>query len=221
MARLPLVLLPGLGASALYYEHQFRAFDHLVVPKWLPPEPAESLSSYARRLAGRIEVSRPFVLGGGSFGGILAYEMAQHLDPTKLILIAAARTREPLIPTYRVLDLAARPLPPAVGKWLAQVYGWGTFGRWQGLSNQQLKLLRRMVDEGDPAHFKWGFRAMAGWHPPARRPLCPVFQIHGDKDVIIPPEPGVDRLIPGGRHLIHITHAEQVNAFIRLCCGYG
>jgi pimeloyl-ACP methyl ester carboxylesterase len=46
---------------------------------------------------------------------------------------------------------------------------------------------------------------------------CPIHHIHGSDDRMIPLprlHPPPDVVIPGGGHVIHLTHADQVNAFI-------
>ena len=43
----------------------------------------------------------------------------------------------------------------------------------------------------------------------------PIFQIHGDRDRILPPgRMRPDRIIPGGGHVLSLTHAGEVNRFI-------
>ncbi len=47
----------------------------------------------------------------------------------------------------------------------------------------------------------------------------PTFRAHGSNDRVIPiheqdMRPGVDLLVPGGKHLIHLTHATIVNRWI-------
>ena len=65
---------------------------------------------------------------------------------------------------------------------------------------------------------RWGCSAMRDWTGPAGREIgCPVHHIHGAADRMIPlsrVHPPPDRVIPDGGHVIHLTHADQVNAFI-------
>ena len=93
-----LILLPGLGADHRLLEPQRRAFPQLIVPPWIPPRKNESLPDYAARMAETVTPSRdvPLVLGGVSFGGMLAYEMARHLKPDAVVLIASCRNRRGL-----------------------------------------------------------------------------------------------------------------------------
>lgn len=71
-----------------------------------------------------------------------------------------------------------------------------------------------MFSECDAWLTRWAVSAILNWNP---RPLegVPIFQIHGPHDRVIPAkyvEPDV--LLPSGGHLINLTHADEVNAFI-------
>jgi pimeloyl-ACP methyl ester carboxylesterase len=57
-------------------------------------------------------------------------------------------------------------------------------------------------------------RLILRWKAPASYP-CPIHQIHGSADMVIPlnrvrPE----EVVPGGGHLINMTHSREVNAFV-------
>jgi pimeloyl-ACP methyl ester carboxylesterase len=87
-----MMLLPGMAANEMLFEPQRRAFPGLIVPPWSDPDPREPLACYARRMAGAIKLSRPAIIGGVSFGGIVALEMANHLGLAECVLISSIRT---------------------------------------------------------------------------------------------------------------------------------
>ena len=60
-------------------------------------------------------------------------------------------------------------------------------------------------------------RMIMAWRHPS--PLaCPIHHIHGAKDKVIPVRKACpDRVVPGGGHLINLTHAPEVNRFILEC----
>jgi len=63
---------------------------------------------------------------------------------------------------------------------------------------------------------QWGCAAMRNWTAPPDVG-CPIHHIHGGLDHMIPPSrlrPPPDRVIPDGGHIIHLTHAAEVNSFI-------
>jgi len=61
---------------------------------------------------------------------------------------------------------------------------------------------------------RWALRALLNWDPAPLQDTA-VRQIHGRRDRIIPARRvEADEIVPGGGHLINLTHAEQVNEFI-------
>jgi pimeloyl-ACP methyl ester carboxylesterase len=210
-----MILLPGLGADARLFERQREAFPQLQVPAWIPPRKNESLPGYAARMAERISPSPnvPLILGGVSFGGMLACEMARHLKPSAVVLIASCRARESLRPCHRSLRRLL-PLFPAWGWNIAKPLAGPALRLIGGLSPSERELLATMFKETDSRFMHWTVQAILSWHP---APLdgVPVFHIHGTRDRMIPArcvQP--DALVPGGGHMINLTHAEEVNAFL-------
>lgn len=211
-----LILLPGLGTDHRLLEPQRREFPQLAVPAWIPPQGNESLPDYAGRMAANVRPAddAPLILGGVSFGGMLAYEMARHLKPHAVVLIASCRTRRGLRPVYR----AGRRLLPLipVRAWDVAKLLAGPFVRLQaGVPAGRRKLAVAMFRESDSRFMHWVLRAILHWHP---HPLegTPVCQIHGGRDLLIPARRvEADQVIPDGGHLINVTHAGHVNAFLR------
>lgn len=212
---LPLILLPGMGTDALVFALQSSAFPQIVVPPWLPPEPRESLADYAGRMANRLDITGPCVVGGLSFGGMVALELTKHLDARGCILISSLRGREEL-PWW---IWGATPwvwlLPPRADRYLA------------GLGQLLLATLGPVMPRGLKSRvthlgklrtplFTWASRAVVGWRASANGWPCPVFQIHGTEDWVFPRwRVRPDELVPRGGHHLTLTHPFAVNAFIR------
>ena len=122
-----LVLLPGLGADARQWMPQKRAFPHLLTPAW-----TASRRRHAGQLfgpAGRDHPGgMPPVLGGSSFGGMVAWEMARHLHPIGVILIGSCRGPQAINRDVRMLGplLAFCPFPP--DEWQSR---WPRWRRWR------------------------------------------------------------------------------------------
>jgi pimeloyl-ACP methyl ester carboxylesterase len=168
------------------------------VPPWIEPRPRESLSDYARRLAATIDPIPPFYLGGCSFGGMVALEVARHLKPLAVVLIASCRT--PLSVNAAILGCAplARMLPENLLRFSAASCP---------------PAIRGLV-ASSPQMLRWGPIAIAQWKGVDVLD-APVFHIHGSADRIIPAsQVRADRFVHGGGHLINLTHADEVNAFI-------
>jgi pimeloyl-ACP methyl ester carboxylesterase len=211
-----LVLLPGLGADGRLFEPQRRAFPDLLVPPWLPPGPREPLADYAVRMA---EVIRPlcpgpFVIGGVSFGGIAAYEIARHLSPDAVVLVASCRQRRGLRRVYRAGRWVWPAVPVAVWQSVKRLAVPVSKLIGETEPGERAKLVR-MFQEQDSRFMHWTVWAVITWNP-APLPGVPVFHIHGRRDRLIPAwRVAPDEWILDGGHMINVTHPEVVNAFIR------
>ena len=211
-----LILLPGLGADHRLFEPQRRAFPQLIVPPWLPPRRKESLPDYAARMVDTVAPSRdaPLVLGGVSFGGMLAYEMARHLKPDAVVLIASCRTRRGIRPIYR-LGGKFLPLLPTAAWNVPKLLAAPAMRLRSRLPADHRELVVEMFREVDSRFMHWVLSAILGWRPTSPKGI-PVRQIHGRRDLLIPARRvEADEYVPGGGHMINITHAGEVNSFLR------
>ena len=210
-----LILLPGLGADETLFDPQRAAFPLLEVPAWLPHESGESLPNYARRMAATITPSERYCLGGASFGGMVACEMVQHLTPPPraLLLIASGRSGDCIAPHLRYFVKFATFLPERsfnAGQGLTPLF-MQKFGR---LTPEQRAWFGAMLAAVEAPFIRWGIAAITDWTGCDLGSL-PVHHIHGNDDELIPcTRVKPDVVIAGGGHLINVTHAEEVNAFI-------
>lgn len=213
----PLILLPGMGADERVFRLQSVEFRELIVPDWIPPEPHEAFSQYAKRMAEHINPGTTCVIGGISFGGMLALEMAPHLKARACILISSVRSPDELParllrmrPLTSLLPLIPSPLNGRLAR-LALALGGERLGTSTRTFLQQLQSAN--------AHFlRWASRAVLSWQPEYKGSAVPIHQIHGDRDHVLPH--GLTRpdvIVAGGGHLLTITHPNEVNAFIRKC----
>jgi pimeloyl-ACP methyl ester carboxylesterase len=188
----------------------------MLVPAWIPPIKNESLPKYAARMAEAITPSpdAPLILGGVSLGGMLAYEMARHLKPDAVVLIASCRTRQALRPIFRASRLPL-PLIPIQAWSIAKMLSGPVVRIRLGVPPKQKELAIRMFKEMDSRFMHWALQAILRWQP---TPLAGirVLQIHGGRDPLIPARRvNADVIIPEGGHLINVSHAREVNAFVR------
>jgi pimeloyl-ACP methyl ester carboxylesterase len=207
---IPIILLSGMAADERLFESQLAAFPNLRVQPWIPPQPGESLRKYAARLAPLIDPGRPCLVGGASFGGVVALEVATHISALGCILIGSVRSPSGLPWRWRLLHPVAA-LGPDTVRHLAKLIAW--LGR-PCLSARALRRLQRLSRSG-AAFVRWAMCAVVRWRPsPAVRQVR-VFHIHGAADQMLPiglARPDV--VVPDGGHALSLFSPQAVNEFI-------
>lgn len=225
----PLILFSGLAADASVFAAQKLAFPQLVVPRW-DIRPSDTLDSFCQRIGGELcHGARPRsrdaeaspspkhppiqpVIGGASFGGIVALHLAQYVQPRAVLLIGSVQAPEEL-PRYARWS---RPLAPCIR--LAPI-GWMQWLACLGPSKHAAAgsgaSIRQQFCRSDPRVIRWSLECLLRWRD--RPPVdCPVWQIHGARDRILPAgNTWPDQLIADGGHVISATHPGETNAFIR------
>lgn len=210
----PLFLLPGLGADARMYREQKKVFPQLIVPPWIQPLPGESLSHYARRFARELNPCQPFFLGGTSFGGILAQEMARYIKPDALFLFACGRSPDHMTPWLRkVRSLAA----------ITKILPWDSASLVSELGLKiaepvmppAVRSLMKHLHHREIPFVRWGLHAVLRWQAPNHSMHIPVHHLHGERDPFFPASlSGACEIVPGAGHLLTRTHPDAVNRFI-------
>ncbi len=217
-----LVLLPGLGADVRLFDPQRSEFPNLISPPWLEPASNEPLAGYAGRMAERIRPmlplgGGPLVLGGISFGGMLAAQMSSVLKPDALVLIGSALNPKEIAPSLRWMAMAGRWMPTPVGE-RSKFMGRAFIRRLGPMKREHRVFLETMMDAVPFSFIRWAAQAMMGWSG-VRVPAAPIVRIHGDKDRIIPhPANAIDVTIRGAGHVPNVSHAAEVNGAIEAAC---
>ncbi|MBI3828433.1 MAG: alpha/beta hydrolase [Planctomycetes bacterium] len=213
-----LFLFPGLGADA-------RLFSRLAVPGWeLAPLPfveplaREELPQFAKRLAQAHGLHKDDAVGGASFGGMVAAEIAAQFGLRLLVLLGSAVTPARIPRHLKALEFLSRAVPDAVFIRLPRVRS--VLRAYVGpLSEADLDLLLDMERSAPPALMRRGARMIMRWRGVTGL-ACPVHAIHGARDRLLMP-PQMEK-ISGGRlevvadagHAIALTHADRVSAFL-------
>jgi len=209
-----LVMVSGLGGDERLFEPQRSLPWPIHAVKWLEPHRHDTLASYSQRLAAALTVAEPFFLGGVSMGGMMALEMSRWLRPEAVLLIASARSGRVIYPFWRVvgrvigwMPISLAPVASRIAKMLSPA------GR--ELNSEQRRFCLQMASDAPPRFVRWACRAVVTW-PGVDLPRAPVYHIHGDRDPIIPVHRvKPDHIVRGGGHMINLTHAEEVNAYLR------
>ena len=223
----PLVLFSGLGADEHVFRPQLAAYPRLTVMDWLEPNWGETFDGYAQRLAEKIRAEvigdtnpNHVVIGGLSFGGIVALEVAKHLRPAGVVLLATARRPKDLprrIRIWRPIRGLAPFLPVRFFQWAMIPFAFGP-ARW--LIPYHSSVLRQFY-KSNPWVVAWSIHQILSWDQMPEL-ACPVFHIHGGRDFVIPnpaqyhaaDQPEVIESIPSAGHLITLTHPKEVAKFL-------
>lgn len=211
----PLILLPGIGTNAQVFALQKTAFPQLIVPPWLVPERRETLAHYGERLAEKLAITGPCVVGGMSFGGLVAQELAVHLDARACFLISSLRSRYDLARWMQRWGRLAWLLPPRTDRW-ASLFGWLTLKTIGPVLPARSKQLLTHFSKTKSPILAWACQQTVNWVGPSRPLTCPVYQLHGTADAVFPlrsMQP--DRLVDQGGHTLPLSHPFVVNAFLR------
>lgn len=219
-AVVPLVLLSGLAANEEVFVPQRLAFPDLIVPAWLTPRDEESMEAYGHRMAELLRKVDPRIgegqclIGGASFGGIVAMHLAGSLNPRAVVLIGSIEDPAQL-PRYIRLARPLKRLVPLLPVKLMQRFAKPLTSGWARRAAPHLSGLASQFRSSDPKLFRWSVTALLQWK---QRPnvSCPVRRVHGARDRVLPVGNfSVDRLIDNGGHVISLTHGADVNRFLR------
>jgi len=208
-----IVLIPGMGADERLFGPQREYGLRFEVPCLPVPEPQDDMPAYALRVREQIGLDGPCVLGGVSFGGMLACELARICRARCAIIIASCSDASKIPKYYNFAELVSRMIPDFMIRSRC-VASSRMLAKLESLDDEQYRLIRDM-SRGVPLTFlRRVSRMLISWNNPVPIP-CPVHHIHGAKDRIIPIRNlAPDEIIPDGGHLINLTHARQVNQFI-------
>lgn len=197
--------ISGLGADKRVFERL--SLDHDIIPiDWIEPLPNESIEAYSNRLKDVIDQSKPFVLIGVSFGGLIAIEISKITNPSLTILISSAQTKHDLRWVYRRFG-KSKIIPFIPSKLFDMPHGLASFL----FGTSEKKLLSNILDDTDQRFTKWAINELTNWKNDTK--LNNVITISGTKDKLIPPT-HVDHLIEGGEHFMIVDRANEISEII-------
>jgi pimeloyl-ACP methyl ester carboxylesterase len=203
--------ISGLGADSRVFRHITLPSDHQAVYlEWIPPSPAESLPSYALRLAEHIDKNEKFSLIGLSFGGMIATEIARHFKPVHTILISSIPSPAQLPGYYKLASALSlvKWMPISLLKKASLVKRF-----FSPETSEDKKLLREMIRHCDPVFIKWALGAILSWKTEDQPPT--VLHLHGTRDAILPLRYTTPtHRIPKGGHIMIMNRADEINRII-------
>ena len=199
-----------MGADARLFGAQMTSLN-IKVPPWPEPSPGDSLQAYACRVASAL-TDAPAIVGGASFGGMVALELAALIRPKAVILVGSCTGPASVAPYLRMIGSVAIHLPVAAFRprpWTSPL----VVPKFGQLDAGQRKLFWDMAAGTSPAFFRWACSAVLSWQPSPHD--VPIFHLHGDHDRLIPlKRVKPTKIVEGAGHLLSLTHPEPVTAFI-------
>lgn len=219
-----LLFLSGLGSTPQLFVLQKQAFPELLAPSWLKPFEHESIDHYVERWIQELDLSGPVIVGGASFGGLIAQRFAAKIGSKNCLLFGSIKQRSEIPWRIRIL----RPLHRLAFKWIIRfwqimvllfvwIFGWSVSRRTHSILRQ--------FSASDPALVKWSIRAFFQFFDSAPAGLLSrselmIHQIHGTRDQVFPAsliqqnEHTDVHLIKKAGHLLTLSAAKEVNSII-------
>jgi esterase/lipase len=209
MSKIPVYFMPGLAASPTIFEYinlPPETFEvHLL--EWVFPVGNESLKSYAKRMAEKVNDDNA-VLIGVSFGGVLVQEMKQFLNPKKVIIISSVRSNVELPNRMKIAKStkAYKLLPTGLMQdvELLTKYAFGD------MLKKKLKLYEKYLHMRNKSYLDWAIEQMICWK---RIKIDPeIIHIHGDADEVFPAK-NIKQFInvKGGTHTMILNKYKWFN----------
>lgn len=175
--------------------------------EWLLPEKKEKMSSYAQRMAAKIEHDNA-VLIGVSFGGVVVQEMSQFLKLKNLIIISSVKKRAEIPKRLRIARRTRlyKLVPTGLILSTDDLTKYAVGPR----SRKRLGLYNDYLHVRDKNYLNWAIKNMVCWK--RREALTSIFHIHGDSDVVFPIK-NIENctVIKGGTHVMILNKGKEVS----------
>jgi pimeloyl-ACP methyl ester carboxylesterase len=210
MEKISVYFMPGLAANASIFERislPENQFDTYFM-EWEIPLDNETLSEYAQRISKKVTHENP-VLVGVSFGGILVQEMAQFLNPRKIIIISSVKSNLEFPTAFKLAKQtkAYKLIPTSL---IDNVYNLAKFTFGEKVI-KRLKLYQMFLTVRDKKYLDWSIESIILWDRKKADPN--VVHIHGDADEVFPIKYIKDCIVvKGGTHIMILTKYKWINA---------
>lgn len=220
----------GLGADARLFVLQKLEFPNLLTPQWLPPLPDETLDDYIDRWSQMLKLTSHSIVGGASFGGLIAQRLAERLGARHCLLFGSIQSAEEIPLRIKIW----RPIHKLAFAWVIRFWQIVTvlwlqlFGRWM---SKRWNSVLKQFSSTDPHLIKWSVRQFFLFFESTetRKNLhqaLTIHQIHGTHDRLFPlslitgNSPASNREvklypIEDAGHLLTLTHSQSINKIIQ------
>ncbi len=210
MTKIHVYFMPGMAASSTIFEriHLPDAIFEMHLLEWEIPNPGESLTAYAQRIAQKVTHEDPILIGV-SFGGILVQEMKQFLHPKKVIIISSVKSNAEFPRRFKLAKTtkAYKLIPTTLFENIEMLVKF-SFG--SSIVKQRLALYEKFLAVRDKRYLDWAIEQIINWD----RTVIDneIIHIHGDADEVFPPK-YIKEFIPvkGGTHIMILSKYRWLN----------
>lgn len=216
-----LILFPGLAADERMYSQLTELPVTLVTPRLLIPEKGEAMVSYARRHAEWLNIGNNDIVGGCSFGSMVASEICRQRTTVALVLLSGALSSDTLVSSSHQLRNFSHYLP----FFLMRRVLMSSFFLHKVFGDAELRnvvLGREMIADTPRELLLYG-STLATKYRSDEAIGCGVFSLHGGQDnVINPPHLDYGEILASAGHGMVVSHADEVSTFLgRVCAEVG
>ncbi len=209
MEKISVYFMPGLAANASIFERISLPADQFdtYFMEWEIPLDNETLSEYAQRISKKVTHKNP-VLVGVSFGGILVQEMAQFLNPSKIIIISSVKSNLEFPTAFKLAKQtkAYKLIPTSL---IENVYNLAKFTFGEKVI-KRLKLYQMFLTVRDKKYLDWSIEKIILWDRKKADPN--VVHIHGDADEVFPIKYIQNCIVvKGGTHIMILIKYKWIN----------
>jgi len=200
--------ISGLGADERVFQDLNLDFETIPI-SWIETYENENISQYSKRLSSIINTHEEFAILGVSFGGLVAVEISQQLNPTITILISSAETKDNLRAIYRAIGkLNILKLIPAfmfnpprlIANWI--------FGA------KRIEILDQILTDTNFKFAKWSAIQLTTWKN-TRKVQNNIIKIEGSNDKLIPRTKDEDSIVvENGEHFMIVDKADEISKII-------
>jgi pimeloyl-ACP methyl ester carboxylesterase len=210
--KMKIYLIPGQGSDSRLFDKLELDSAYTLVKITCPsPEKHSTMQEYAGLIAKQIDTTEKFSLIGVSLGGMICTELAEVLNPEKVIIVSSAKCRSELPFRYRIL----KKIP------LNRIISPGLY--WYGAQIAQpivepdrhhgKETFKSMLKSKDPIFLKRTTFMIINWNRTVFSEK--IVHIHGNNDHTIPlKNVQADFIIENGSHMMMFTRGKEISTLI-------
>ena len=141
-------------------------------------------------------------------------EISQHLPLKSLVTVNSPGDSKDIKDEFRKAVEIGSKMPLPMLKGLLAMKAHSFYEEQEQLTDEQSAILKAMIGDLDIRFLRWAAIAAANWdrHEPPRFKQ-PTLSIHGEFNTIMKrPKQIETELLSGGRHLLPLTHPEELSS---------